>query len=250
MQQKLKKLWGGASLSVFSLNCLVLSIVFGGMVNFGFLTETWFEPVFGKGVVDYIAAVVSGIILGLGAYGLYLDSETAIRSIFKKTNHWEIALRTTGLVILNVAFVGIGILGLWFRLGFLNSRGVGFLGVAGIILECCPPIIGLVIQPLMNPDLDVLEETRMSRLARTTMDEVYDGVESLSPSDRFGAIYGENTMEDLLDNAANSLKPEPKKQKTGRITPLTSRLNKKRIPLKKGNIEEEDTEEDFNLALS
>jgi hypothetical protein len=213
------------SLSVFSLNCLVISVVFGSSINFAFLVSQWFRPVFGPGGGDTAVSLISGVILGLGAYGLYLDSENALKTIFKKHNPWEIFFRASGLVLLNLFFVGIGILGLYFRLGFLSSRGVGYLGVAGILLECTPPIIGLVINPLVHPDLQVLEAGRIARVGRTTLGEVYDRVEELPASQRFDALYGNEDLNTLLDGAANDLKQLP--ERSSLLTPLTSRMKKK-----------------------
>lgn len=200
-------------------HCIVGAVLLGSGINNGFIVDTWFRPVFGYGDASWVGvlvAIASGLCIGLGAYGLFIHSERALKTILRLPKV-EAIIRGISLVVLNVGFVALGIAGLDYRLSFLNSRGVGFLLVIGVILECSTPIFGIVMQPLQSPATEVMEEELMEKFERRTISESYGALENRPINERFKALKSgidEDTFDDAID-AIPEVSPRPTPRRRG-----------------------------------
>ncbi len=177
-------------LFVFCVHCIVFAVLLGAGINVGFIIDTWFQPVFGSNpFVDFLVAVVSGGLIGGGSYGLFIKAERAIKAILKANEHdvmkW---IRIGALVALIIGFVGIGISGLLYRLQFVDTPGVKYLIVIGVILEISTPLFGLILTPIQRPPVEVLEEDRVDDFSVKHVDELYDTFEEM-PLDQRQRIY-------------------------------------------------------------
>jgi hypothetical protein len=95
-----------SNLFLWCVHCLVFCLNMSLGINIGFIIDTWLQPVLvlipgGVGqLVGFIIAVVSGGLIGIGAYGLFIESERAWKVIWKtKANNAEGILRTIALVL-------------------------------------------------------------------------------------------------------------------------------------------------------
>lgn len=187
---------------VFCVHSIVFAVLLGAGINVGFIIGTWFHPVFGDNTFwDVVIALISGVLIGWGSYGLFTKSERAIRSILINKEDPLRVIRLIALVVLIVAFVAIGVLGLLYRLQFLNQHGVGYLVWIGILLEISTPLFGLVLHPIQNPPAEVLEEDRSTQFAIRHVDELYNTFENL-PIHQRHKIYSamvNDTPEDVHD---------------------------------------------------
>lgn len=230
------------NLFVFCGHCIVFAVLLGSGVNIGFIVDTWFAPVFGYGSgIGSAVAVLSGLLVGMGAYGLFIHSEHALKTIMRlsDTEKW---VRGISLILLNVMFVAMGIAGLAYRLSYLSSKGVGFLFVIGCVLEVCTPIFGLVMYPMTHPDVSVLSEDRMNAFERRTVHETWDSMDKLPVQNRFKALTSGYEDDGLLEEAINASAPVEKPKTVRRTDPLTRRMQARRIS--PPDLEEEEFEED------
>lgn len=200
---------------------IVGAVLLGSGINNGFIVDTWFRPVFGYGDASWVGvavAIASGLCIGLGAYGLFIHSERALKTILRLPA-LEAWIRGVSLVVLNVGFVALGIAGLDYRLSFLNSRGVGFLLVIGVILECSTPIFGIVMQPLQNPATEVMEEELLEKFERRTISESYGALEERPINERFKALKSgidEDTFDEAIE-AVPEVAPRPAPRRRGGV---------------------------------
>lgn len=204
-------------LFTFSAYCIVVGVTFGSAINFGFVFGSWFYPVLGQGTIpDQMVSWITGILLGFGAFGLFLRSELALKTILKIKSEAEKIIRAIGLVVLNLLFVGVGILGLFFRASFLTERGVGFLLWIGVAVEFFPLLIGVVLWPLQHPDAEVLEDSLMAEFERDTIEESFSALKSLPLPKRYAAYTG--NIEEAFDEAVDNEERTPVRRR-----PLSSR---------------------------
>lgn len=213
---------------VFCVHSIVFAVLLGAGINVGFIIDTWFQPVFGQNaIVDVAIGLTSGVLIGWGSYGLFTKSERAIRSILANEEDPLRIIRLVALGLLIVSFVAIGVLGLLYRLQFLNQHGVGYLVWIGIILECSTPLFGLVLHPIQNPPAGVLEEDRSTQFAIRHIDELYDTFENLpidqrhriysamandTPNDVHDVLHDEVEMERQRRQAENQSRPAFRKR--------------------------------------
>jgi len=208
------------NLFVFCGHCIVFAVLLGSGVNIGFIVDQWFAPVFGYGSgVGASVAVASGMLVGLGAYGLFIHSEKALKTILRLPDP-ERLIRGISLVVLNAGFVALGISGLLYRLSFLNSRGVGFLVVIGCVLEVSTPVFGIVMHPLQNPAVEVLEEERMQHFSRRTISDAWNAADRLPTQRRVKALSA--GMDEALDEAVENIEAPRIPNRT--IGPLSRRM--------------------------
>lgn len=219
--------------------CLVFAIVLGLGINVSFVVHSLFAPVFGDwDWVNVSADILVGLLIALGDFGLFVKTEKAWRLInaYAEENGENPRFRLTALVFLNLIFIGVEIAGILYRAGFLQSKGVGYLVVVGVLFALAPPVIGLVIHPMTEPPVGLLEDLEMENFQRRHVQELYSGLNELPLSARHKAY--ESNLETGLDEAVDVMnqKEEQKTEKRRRKTEqrvLTGRRDTTPLPEKK-----------------
>lgn len=170
--------------------CLNLSLG----INVGFIIDTWLHPVFKDWEwAGFVVALVSGLLIAAGSFGLFIKTEIAVKAISRIKSTLERRLRYGALTILILLFVGVGCFGLLYRLEFLQSQGVGFLVVIGIMLECAQPLFGLVLHPIENPPVEVLDEDLGAEFERSVVSDSYALAQNMPLHQRIRAFNGDFT---------------------------------------------------------
>ena len=220
-------------------HCLVFAIVLGLGVNVSFVVHSLFGPVFGD--MDWVNVgvdILVGVLIALGDFGLFIKTEKAWRLInaYAEENGENPGFRLSALVFLNLIFIGVEIAGILYRAGFLQSKGVGYLVAVGILFALAPPVIGLVIHPMTEPPVGLLEDLEMENFQRQHVQELYSGLKSLPFPERHRAY--EEDLSGGLDNAAEDIgeketqKAEKRRRKTEQRV-LTGRRDTTPLPEKK-----------------
>lgn len=201
---------------VTTIHCIVFVLNMGLGINIGFVIDQWFAPVFSSmptlsawgaavpvgSVLGFLVALVSGTAIGFGAYGLFIHSEQAWKNIGRlaETDN-ERKVRRGALIAVNVFWCLIGILGLAYRLEFLNAHGLGFLFVIGSLLDLSQPLYGLILYPMIHIDADMLEEQQIEQFRSKHVGELYGKLGSLPLNQRHRAYMGLETgnEDEILD---------------------------------------------------
>src|SRR5207248_5523919 len=130
-------------------------------------------------------------LIGLGAYGLFIHSEQAWKNMgHLAESDAERRVRRGALIAVNVFWIIIGILGLAYRLEFLNSHGVGFLFVIGSLLDIMQPLYGLILYPMIHMNADMLEEQQLEQFRSNHVGELYGTLGKLPLHQRHRAYMG------------------------------------------------------------
>jgi signal transduction histidine kinase len=173
---------------------LVFAIVLGLGINVAFVAHSLFSPVFvGYDWALEVFAWSTGLLVALGDFGLFLKTERAWRAITVYSEHTGESphFRQAALVFLNLIFIGVEIAGLVYRADFLASKGVGWLVAIGILLSLAPPVIGLVLHPLVEPPVELLEDLRVEDFERAHIQELYDDLKALPLPERHKAYMAD-----------------------------------------------------------
>lgn len=199
-----------ANLFLICVHCIVFSLNMSLGINIGFIIDTWLQPVlilvpWGIGPwVGASIALLSGALIGVGAYGLFIESERAWTVIWTaRRSIPEAVVRTIALILVNLMWIGIGILGLVYRLQFLNQHGVILLFWIGVLLECSQPLFGLVLYPMKHRPAEMIEDEGLETFRASHVEDLYGKLESL-PIDRRHEAYealrngNEETVRELL----------------------------------------------------
>lgn len=210
------------------VKCIVFALNLSLGINVGFIFDTWLQPVFSGGLewVGFLVALASGLLIAAGSFGLFIKTEIAAKSIARVQNPIERRLRMGALVSLVLFFVGVGIFGLVYRLEFLNSKGIGFLVIIGILLDCSQPLFGLVLSPIENTPVDLLEEDLSDLFDRRVIQDSFALAGSMPLSRRLEAYsgnFGQAVQTTISEEAERKATPRlPRKSKrhlTGNTTP-------------------------------
>lgn len=224
-------------LFVVCIHAIIFAILFGAALNVAFIVETWLTPVFATflgSATDFFGFIIAlgiGACIGYGSYGLFIRSERAIRAILKSDEHSGMkGARIAALVVLNLGFMAIGVIGLLYRLQFVHTPGVQYLIIIGVILECSIPLFGLVLHPIQHPPAEVLEEERVEGFATTHVGKMYDTFDELPINQQhrvYSAIINDkpNEIHDVLnEEIARSTAPAEKIQPQDTTPPRKKRF--------------------------
>jgi hypothetical protein len=228
---------------------IVFAIEIGLGVNIGFVAHAMVSPAFtDMPQVSMAIAFVAGALIGFGSFGLFLKTEEAWEAIkvhAERRNEW-FWLRASALILLNIIFVGIDILGMLYRLQFLDSRGVGFLAWIGVGLAIAPILIGLVVTPMHRKPADLIETEATEDFERAFVTEAYDALAHQPLDVRQLAFNGdmEGALTKALANRAAS-----KNTLAGRVQGvLTGRKNNSTPLLSSPTVEADPVTESLDIS--
>lgn len=246
----MKKTFKKISWFVIGVYAIVFAIEIGLGINIGFVTHALISPAFtDMPLVSVSGAMLMGILVGFGSFGLFVKTEEAWSAIksyteYHRENFW---IRASALIALNAVFVGIDILGMLYRLQFLSSRGVAYLAWIGVGLALVPLLIGLVLNPMIKQPASAVEDEALDSFSRNFVTQAYGALESQPLTVRQQAFNGD--MLGALGTAVSSNKViEPPTRPTRY---LTSRLSGERalIPSQVEEVEEVEEEAPLPKAL-
>jgi hypothetical protein len=199
------------------ISLIITAIEIGLGINLAFVTHALIAPVFpGFPLVSVVVSIVVGLLFGLGASGLFAKLEDAIQAItyYAEFNEEKPIYRLAALWTVVAALIIIDVLGLLYRLQFLQSAGAGWLVGIGIFLAVLPILLGRVRHPMTHKPADLITEQIIERFDREHVTQLYGALDNLPLEIRQLAYNGD--VDAALVEANKYLKEQDEKRQVKR----------------------------------